>query len=497
LKPSLNSLGWETADRKSEAEKKMNDKCNVFYSWESDLPDRTNRAFVQSALESAAESIRGDDSISVEPVIDRDTIGVPGAPDIAGTIFAKIEQSQVFVVDVSIINSTYKFRQMPNPNVLIELGYALKALGADRVIMVMNRAFGNPELLPFDLRMKRVVAYEMPSDATDESSVRNKLASSLEQGIREIIGDIENTAVEAEKSAANEAVEVVNKMQPNQIYLVREYMKDSINSFLEFTPNFPDTKDQGEADDVFIHSVEKTLDKVVEFSKVAEAIAVLNARESALSLIKVFYEILERYNPPQGFSGTYNSANLDYFKFIGHELFVTFISFLIRDNRWEIITEILDDSILVKNTPYSRPRSFSFEYISEYIESFQARKMRLKSKRMSLHADLLNERHSNQILGGICPMDQFVSADYFLFLKAEFRWRPWSTLYINRHFPNFIIEATRLKYANQLLGPLGVGNIDMLRELLRSRATKLKALYRTGFWDSGLENFDYSSIGSK
>jgi hypothetical protein len=84
--------------------KQMN--CKIFYSWQSDLPNATNRGFIEKALENAVRAIRNDDSIEVDPVIDRDTAGIPGAPDIASTIFAKIEQAQVFVCDVSIINGT-------------------------------------------------------------------------------------------------------------------------------------------------------------------------------------------------------------------------------------------------------------------------------------------------------------------------------------------------------------------------------------------------------
>ena len=119
--------------------------CKIFYSWQSDLPNATNRGFIEKALEDAAKFIRNDDSIEVEPVIDRDTIGVPGSPDIAHTIFDKIEQAQVFVCDISIINLNTLSRPTPNPNALIELGYAIKALGWDNIIMVMNSAFGRPE----------------------------------------------------------------------------------------------------------------------------------------------------------------------------------------------------------------------------------------------------------------------------------------------------------------------------------------------------------------
>ena len=76
----------------------------VFYSWQSDSLPATNRNFILKALEDAAKAIREDDTIEVDPVVDRDTAGVPGAPDIASTILDKIDQAQAFVCDVTIIN---------------------------------------------------------------------------------------------------------------------------------------------------------------------------------------------------------------------------------------------------------------------------------------------------------------------------------------------------------------------------------------------------------
>lgn len=158
----------------------------IFYSWQSDLPNATNRGFIQKALENAAKAISKDGSIHVEPVVDRDTLGIPGAPDIVSMILAKIDQSEVFVCDVSIISQDAKSRLTPNPNVLIELGYAMKALGSERIIMVMNLAFGKLELLPFDLRMRRVITYEMPEKSEDRATQRKKLEKEIELGLRTI-----------------------------------------------------------------------------------------------------------------------------------------------------------------------------------------------------------------------------------------------------------------------------------------------------------------------
>src|ERR1039458_3938628 len=108
----------------------------VFYSWQSDLPNSVNRGFIQSALEQAATTIAADNTVAIEPVVDRDTQNVPGSPDIASTIFTKIASADIFVADVSIVTRAEMMRPAPNPNVLIELGYALKALGPERVILV-------------------------------------------------------------------------------------------------------------------------------------------------------------------------------------------------------------------------------------------------------------------------------------------------------------------------------------------------------------------------
>jgi hypothetical protein len=89
----------------------------------ADLPNPTNRGFIEAALEDATAVLAGDPALTVEPVVDRDTKGIPGAPDIATTIFDKIDKASVFVGDVSIVHPPRsKGRRSPNPNVLLELG---------------------------------------------------------------------------------------------------------------------------------------------------------------------------------------------------------------------------------------------------------------------------------------------------------------------------------------------------------------------------------------
>jgi hypothetical protein len=157
----------------------------IFYSWQSDLPNKTNRGFIDDALALAVKELHRDPEIEVEPVIDRDVAGMPGSPDIAQTILAKIKGAEIFVGDVSIINSG-AVRPAPNPNVLVELGYAMAALGTERIIMVLNAAYGGPELLPFDLRQRIAVVYTMREETDERAPVRNELSKKLENALRTI-----------------------------------------------------------------------------------------------------------------------------------------------------------------------------------------------------------------------------------------------------------------------------------------------------------------------
>ncbi len=163
-------------------------KFNIFYSWQSDLPNKTNRTAIEKALKKAIKKINKDE-LDLEIAIDRDTKGLSGTPDINEAIFNKIKNSQIFVGDISIINSDSKFgRKCPNPNVLIELGFATGVLKWDKVISVFNKHYGSPEDLPFDLKSRRPLIYNASEDSLDVDS----LVQGLERAITSIISDYKN-----------------------------------------------------------------------------------------------------------------------------------------------------------------------------------------------------------------------------------------------------------------------------------------------------------------
>jgi hypothetical protein len=172
----------------------------VFYSWQSDLPSNTNRSFILTALEKACAGLQAEGGIAVEAVVDRDTLGLSGAPDISDAILSKIREADAFVADVSLINisdrNSIQCRPTPNPNVLVELGYALAQLGNEAIVLVVNTYFGEIENLPFDLRPLRVLNYKASPEA-DRATVRKELERTFKTAIRDIAGTVRADPVHA------------------------------------------------------------------------------------------------------------------------------------------------------------------------------------------------------------------------------------------------------------------------------------------------------------
>ncbi len=190
----------------------------VFYSWQSDLPNRTNRAFIGEALDRAATDLRSDDALSIEPVIDRDTAGVPGSPAISDTILQKIARADIFVPDVSIVMTSESGRSSPNPNVLVELGYAISELGWDRIVMVMNTAFGPVTELPFDLRGRRVLPYSLPdAPGTPKADVRRELERRLKEAILSILSQEGNRTRDDEMARGRALIEWATRFRDERL----------------------------------------------------------------------------------------------------------------------------------------------------------------------------------------------------------------------------------------------------------------------------------------
>jgi hypothetical protein len=176
----------------------------VFFSWQVDTPSKVGRGFLKDVLEEACKKLANETGITEahrDLSVDSDTQGIAGQPPIVETIFKKIDVTGVFVADMTFTGTRIDKRPTPNPNVLIEYGWALKSLSHQRVICVMNDAYGKPshESLPFDLgHVRWPIAYSLHEDATPETrkAEKQKLVSVLTSAIKASLETIPATPIE-------------------------------------------------------------------------------------------------------------------------------------------------------------------------------------------------------------------------------------------------------------------------------------------------------------
>ncbi len=189
-------------------------------------------------MKTAAKKVQSDLAVKVK--VDHDTKREPGSPGIVDTIFRKIEISQIFVCDITIVNKVQsrfwsflfekrKVRNTPNPNVLIELGYAIRVLGWERIICINHSGYSSPEELPFDIRKNRISPYGKKSKGKLQS--KEALTASLRNAIKTILKDYSNISERHES----------NRLVGMDYVLYKSFLKicdeEHLKNSLEFAAN--------------------------------------------------------------------------------------------------------------------------------------------------------------------------------------------------------------------------------------------------------------------
>lgn len=183
----------------------------IFYSYQSDIQSKLNHKFIRDAINNAIANITDFD---IEPLVEG-FYNIGGNPPLAATMLEQSRESDIFIGDVTFTSSkiwqsdkidcveddkSYTFeiakpidlKPAPNPNVLIETGYSWALKSYNRTILVMNEAFGKPNLLPVDMGdLRWPITYNLTEERNDIISKRNKefknLCKTLEEAIREAI----------------------------------------------------------------------------------------------------------------------------------------------------------------------------------------------------------------------------------------------------------------------------------------------------------------------
>lgn len=231
----------------------------------------------------------------------------------------------------------------------------------------------------------------------------------------------------------------------------KSYTKGAIDEYFEtFVENLEEfriSNKDGEFDDKLIENIDKFLPYRSEAIEIFLAIAQYRNTPEAWNQIHKFFENLIPYmDVPEGVSN-WKESDFDNFKFIIHELFLYAISSLLKYECFDAVAHLFRHHYYVKkNAAYGRDVMVPYTIFRKFLSSLDIRNKRLNLRRISLRADLLEQRSKTS---GIA-FRQIMQSDFILFIRASFEainnggyqnWYPETLLYNERYNGKFEIFA--------------------------------------------------------
>jgi len=162
-------------------------KFTIFYSWQSHIGGYANRAYIRQKIYSYIDSKK--ETLNI--ILEEDSRGIPGSSDIPDNILKKIASCDIFICDITpviqITNEEGKIREIPNPNVMFELGFAVRHLGWERILCVLNAEYGDVDNAPFDIAKQKILVYKRK-----ECAKKSERSLDFTHSLNEIIDDYDN-----------------------------------------------------------------------------------------------------------------------------------------------------------------------------------------------------------------------------------------------------------------------------------------------------------------
>jgi|SaaInl8_200m_RNA_FD_contig_51_87747_length_1719_multi_3_in_0_out_0_1 hypothetical protein len=287
------------------------------------------------------------------------------------------------------------------------------------------------------------------------------------------------------------AVSAIKENKPFASGALDEYLSTFSNNLEKFRI----TDKEGEFDDQIIDNIEKFIPFRNEAISMFIAIAQYAPTEENILKIHRFFESLIPYMSRPENTHQCSEWDFDNFKFIIHELFLYAIAILTKHERFAGINLLLTQQYYVAGrSDYGRDTMIGYEIFREYLRSLDHRNTRLKLRRLSLHADLLEQRSKNS---GI-EFRYLMQADFILFMRAEIqqadyysRWYPDTLLYVGRFHSAFEIfaRASSKSYFDKMKCVLSIDKPSDLDELMEAYKTNRERLPQ---WD--FESFSPSVL---
>jgi TIR domain len=282
------------------------------------------------------------------------------------------------------------------------------------------------------------------------------------------------------------AKRVIEGVKSDKSY-ARGALDEYLSLFSEHLERFRISSREGEPDDRVVKSIEDATPSRNELIHVVTTLAQYTDPHAYVPRVHRFFESLVPYLSRPPHITQWNETDFDNFKFIVHEMFLYSVAILLRSEHIEPATYLLSQPYYVpSNSDYGNKATVSYTAFRQYMKSLAIRNDRLKSNRLSIRADLLEQRCKSS---GV-QFRHVMQADFVCFLRADLthtdsydRWWPETLLYTSRHYGPFELFARSVSrtYLSRMFPLLGVANLDLLKAKLDEYASGRNNLPRWQF----------------
>ncbi len=273
------------------------------------------------------------------------------------------------------------------------------------------------------------------------------------------------------------AKRVIEGIKTDKSYYVGA-LEEYLTVFSENLERFRIGEGSGEIDDRIVKSTEEFLPFRNEFLQVITALSQYSNTITHMPRIHKFFESLATYFWRKPDTNYYNEWGFDNFKFIVHELFLYALAILLRAENFEAATYLTSEMYYISENPDTgRSKTTSYSIFRQYLPSLVHRNQRLNLHRISVRADMLEQRSKTSGL----QFRHLMQADFICFIKASLsdeNWWPETLLYANRQYDAFEIFARSVSkaYLSKTLKLLVVSDVTEVKKLLEMFTNDRKKL---------------------
>jgi len=212
----------------------------IFFCWQDHLEPKHYRFFIRDALNRAIGKVQASLPKEAAHCVlrqDSDTMNRAGSVEIANTICQKIRASTMVVGDVTpVLKDGDRF--YPNPNVMLEVGYAGGAIGWNRVVCLYDSEICRPEELPFDIRHRRANSFSSIAKV-EATKAMSDLEGTLFVAIRAVVqeigrGDYDPTLGDADKRRHRDLVLLKDTLSTISPEFIEYYVERGLGTALVY-----------------------------------------------------------------------------------------------------------------------------------------------------------------------------------------------------------------------------------------------------------------------